>query len=286
MARLRFDGVGKQYGDVTALDALDLDVGDGEVLCVLGPSGAGKSTALRLAAGLERVSVGRVLIDDTDVTVRPAAQRDISMVFQSYALFPHLDVADNIGFGLAVRKVPAAERARRVARRSPSSSAAAGCSTAGPPSSRAASASAWRWPGRSSGSRPSCCSTSRSRTSTRRSAPTCASSSAGCTTRSARPWSTSPTTNSRRSRSATASRWSATAAWSRLGSPDDLYRRPANRFVATFVGQPRINVLPTTRSADTLHVGPFTLPAGMAPEGDLEGGIRPEHLVLGRYGQR
>ena len=107
--------MGKRYGDVTALDALDLDVGDGEAVCVLGPSGAGKSTALRLAAGLERVSVGRVLIDGTDVTVRPAAQRDISMVFQTYALFPHLDVAENIGFGLAVRKVPAAERTRRVA---------------------------------------------------------------------------------------------------------------------------------------------------------------------------
>ena len=114
VARLTFDDVGKRYGDVAALAALDLDVGDGEAVCVLGPSGSGKSTALRLAAGLERVTAGRVLIDGTDVTSRPAAQRDISMVFQSYALFPHLDVADNIGFGLAVRKVPKRDIRRRV----------------------------------------------------------------------------------------------------------------------------------------------------------------------------
>ena len=77
MAGLTFDAVGKRYGAVTALAALDLDVGDGEAVCVLGPSGSGKSTALRLAAGLERVSAGRVLIDGVDVTGRPAAQRDV-----------------------------------------------------------------------------------------------------------------------------------------------------------------------------------------------------------------
>ena len=115
VAGLTLVEVGKRYGSVAALTAIDLDVGDGEAVCVLGPSGSGKSTALRLAAGLERVTTGRILIDGVDVTGRPAAQRDVSMVFQNYALFPHLDVAENIGFGLAVRKVDKREAGRRVA---------------------------------------------------------------------------------------------------------------------------------------------------------------------------
>ena len=254
--------------------ALDLDVGDGEAVCVLGPSGSGKSTALRLAAGLERVSAGR----DPDrrrrrhgAGRRPSATS--SMVFQSYALFPHLDVAENIGFGLAVRKVPQARASAGASPTSPSSSGAA--HLLAPPartSSPAASASASPWPGRSCGGRRSCCSTSRCPTSTRRCAPTCASSCAGCTTPSARRWSTSPTTSSRRCRSATASPSSATAASSRPGSPDDVYRRPANRFVATFVGQPRMNVLPVVRARRARsRVGPFTLPGRLAPDGDRRG---------------
>src|SRR5262245_33469841 len=86
------------------------------MLVLLGPSGCGKSTTLRLIAGLEAATSGRILIGDTDVTYLPPAQRRVSMVFQSYALFPHLSVAENIVFGLRVRKVPAAERAARLAR--------------------------------------------------------------------------------------------------------------------------------------------------------------------------
>src|SRR5688572_31193592 len=105
MADLRYAGVRKDYGEVRALRGLDLDAVDGEFLVLVGPSGCGKSTALRTAAGLEEVTEGSIHIGDRDVThVRPA-ERNVSMVFQSYALFPHLSVAENIGFGLKARRV-------------------------------------------------------------------------------------------------------------------------------------------------------------------------------------
>jgi multiple sugar transport system ATP-binding protein len=104
----------KRFGDVAALDGFDLDVRDGELLAVVGPSGCGKSTLLRCIAGLESVDAGTVRIGGRDVTdVRPAA-RNVSMVFQSYALFPHLTVSENIGFGLVVREEPKREVRSRV----------------------------------------------------------------------------------------------------------------------------------------------------------------------------
>jgi ABC-type sugar transport system ATPase subunit len=104
----------KRFGDVVALDGFDLDVRDGELLVVVGPSGCGKSTLLRCIAGLETVDTGTIHIGGHDVTnVRPAA-RNVSMVFQSYALFPHLTVSENIGFGLVVREVPKREVRSRV----------------------------------------------------------------------------------------------------------------------------------------------------------------------------
>jgi len=97
-----------------ALDALTLDVLDGELFALLGPSGSGKTTLLRCLAGLEEPSDGEILIGDREVTALPPAERDVAMVFQTYALYPHLSVRGNIAFGLEVRRVPAAEVARRV----------------------------------------------------------------------------------------------------------------------------------------------------------------------------
>ena len=103
-------------GKVHAVDALSFAFEPGTLNVLLGPSGCGKSTTLRLIAGLEIADAGRILIGGRDVTDLPPAQRNLAMVFQTYALFPHLTVAENIGFGLAVRKVPSADRADRLAR--------------------------------------------------------------------------------------------------------------------------------------------------------------------------
>jgi ABC-type sugar transport system ATPase subunit len=280
MARLTLDRVGKRYGAVTALSALDLDVGDGEAMCVLGPSGSGKSTALRLAAGLERVSAGRVLIDGNDVTDRPAAQRDVSMVFQSYALFPHLDVAGNIGFGLAVRKVPKGEIRRRV-------SAVAdlvGCAGL-----------LDRRPAQLSGGERQRVALARAmvrqpaillldeplsnldpplradlRVELRR-----LHDSVGTTM--------VHVTHDQSEALAIGDRVAVVRAGclEQTASPDDIYRRPVNRFVATFVGQPRINLMAARRDGENIVAGPFSLPGRRAPAVDLEAGIRPEHLRLG-----
>jgi sn-glycerol 3-phosphate transport system ATP-binding protein len=110
------DGLTRRFGETTALAGIDLVILDGAFAVLLGPSGCGKSTTLRLIAGLDTATSGRIRIDGTDVTDRPPAKRGLSMVFQNYALFPHLSVAENILFGLKVRRVPAADRRRRLER--------------------------------------------------------------------------------------------------------------------------------------------------------------------------
>jgi len=114
--QIELEKVSKSWGDVQAVDQVSFTAPAGELLVVLGPSGCGKSTVLRLIAGLETVSAGAIRIEGKDVTGLPPAKRNLSMVFQSYALFPHLSVAENIVFGLKVRKLAAAERERRLER--------------------------------------------------------------------------------------------------------------------------------------------------------------------------
>ncbi|TPQ27776.1 ABC transporter ATP-binding protein [Bradyrhizobium guangdongense] len=107
---VRFDNVRKYFGPVKVLEEFNLEVAPGEFLVLLGASGSGKTTALRILSGLETATAGRVLIGDRDVTDVLPKYRDISMVFQSYALYPHKTVAENIGFPLKVRRIPEAER--------------------------------------------------------------------------------------------------------------------------------------------------------------------------------
>jgi multiple sugar transport system ATP-binding protein len=116
MAEVRFDGVGKVYsrGDTPAVADFTLDVRDGEFLVLVGPSGCGKSTSLRMVAGLETPTSGRIFIGGKDVTNLPPKDRDIAMVFQNYALYPHMTVAENLSFGLKLRHFPKAEIERRV----------------------------------------------------------------------------------------------------------------------------------------------------------------------------
>ena len=116
MPEIVLEKVSKRFARVTAVDGVSFRAAPGKFVVLLGPSGCGKSTLLRLVAGLEQVSEGRILIEGRDVTALDPTRRRISMVFQSYALFPHLTVEENIVFGLRVRRLPAPERARRLAR--------------------------------------------------------------------------------------------------------------------------------------------------------------------------
>jgi len=116
MATVTFDKASRLYpgSDIPAVDELELTVGDGEFLVLVGPSGCGKSTSLRMLAGLEEVNSGRIMIGDRDVTDMPPKDRDIAMVFQNYALYPHMTVAENMGFALKIAGVSKEDRAKRV----------------------------------------------------------------------------------------------------------------------------------------------------------------------------
>ncbi|HZD57475.1 MAG TPA: ATP-binding cassette domain-containing protein, partial [Anaerolineales bacterium] len=114
MASVTYDHVTKRFGDVIAVNDVNIQIQDKEFLVLVGPSGCGKSTALRLLAGLEDISDGRILIGDQVVNDVAPKDRDIAMVFQSYALYPHMSVYDNMAFGLKLRKTPREDIKRRV----------------------------------------------------------------------------------------------------------------------------------------------------------------------------
>ena len=114
MATVTFDHVVKRYGEVVAVSDLSLDIRDGEFMVLVGPSGCGKTTSLRMIAGLEEISSGTLRIGDRVVNDVPPKDRDIAMVFQSYALYPHMSVRENLAFGLKLRKVPKPDIERRV----------------------------------------------------------------------------------------------------------------------------------------------------------------------------
>ena len=116
MASVDIVNVQKSFGAVPIIKGVNVEIADGEFVILVGPSGCGKSTLLRMIAGLEECTSGQVRFDDADVTDAQPARRGIAMVFQSYALYPHMTVAENMGFGLKIAGVPAAERARQVAR--------------------------------------------------------------------------------------------------------------------------------------------------------------------------
>ncbi|MEW5987612.1 MAG: ABC transporter ATP-binding protein [Chloroflexota bacterium] len=111
---VRFASVSRHFGDVKAVDNVSLDILDGEFFTMLGPSGSGKTTCLRLVAGFDRPTAGQVLLHGRDVTDLPPYERDVNTVFQDYALFPHMTVGDNVGYGLMIKKVPKVERQKRV----------------------------------------------------------------------------------------------------------------------------------------------------------------------------
>jgi ABC-type sugar transport system ATPase subunit len=165
---LQLQGVGKRFGDVRVVQELDLTVHQGEFVVLLGESGCGKSTTLRMIAGLEEVSEGQIFINGKDVTMQPPKARDIAMVFQNYALYPHMDVAQNMSFALELAGTSKTEIAR-------------------PKSCRAGSASGWRLAARLCANQRYSCLMNHSRTSMRNYAAICALSWRCCTNAWAKP---------------------------------------------------------------------------------------------------
>ena len=271
MSSVRLTGVSKDYGGVPAVSDVDLDVSDGELLVVLGPSGCGKSTLLRLVAGLEEATAGRIEIGDRDVTRLAPGARQVAMVFQSYALFPHMTVAENIGFGLTAREVKRDEVERRVAE----ATALAGCAhllgrrppqLSGGERQRVALARAVAGdPQVHLLDEPLSNLDAELRTQTR----------AELKTLHARVGATMLYVTHDQVEALTLGDRIALLSEGRLqqvGTPEEIWNEPANRFVARFVGAPAMNLLESGR------VLGLETPAG------ADVGVRPEHVVLGEGG--
>ena len=185
-------------GDVVAVDGADLTVRDGELFAMLGPSGSGKTTVLRMIAGFEQPTAGTIRLGGTDVTGLPARLRDVNTVFQEYALFPHMTVAQNVEYGMRVRGVAKSERRRRTSDaldmvRLADQAATAPRSAVGRPAPARRAGPRARRRGRAC-----CCSTSRSAPSTSSCASRCSWSSRRFNAKSASRSSSSPTTRTRR----------------------------------------------------------------------------------------
>ena len=154
MAEIVLDKVSKRFSDgFEAVKDMDLEIEDGEFMILVGPSGCGKSTALRMIAGLEDITEGELRIGGDVVNELAPKDRDIAMVFQSYALYPHMTVRENMAFPLKLAKVPDDEIDKKVDGGGEGARPRRSTSTASPRTSPAASASAWRWAGRSSATR-------------------------------------------------------------------------------------------------------------------------------------
>jgi ABC-type sugar transport system ATPase subunit len=180
MASVAICDVRKAFGATEVIHGVDVLIGDGEFVVLVGPSGCGKSTLLRMIAGLENITSGEIRIGERVVNRVPPKERDIAMVFQNYALYPHMTVAANMGFSLMLRGAPKGEIAQRV-KVAADILGLTPCSTVIRASSPVASASAWPWAAPSCAIRRCFYSTNRCRISTPSSASPCAPRSRNCT---------------------------------------------------------------------------------------------------------
>ena len=283
MAGLSFTTIGKSFGDVEVLRGLDLEVPDGALLTILGPSGSGKTTLLRIAAGLESPTSGTLAMDGKDVTDLPPARRDVAMVFQGFALFPHMTVAENIGFGLTARRTPRDEVRKRVAE----AAELAGCDKlldrrpaelSGGERQRAALARAVvRHPAVFLLDEPL----------SNLDAPVRAGMRAELKRLQQRVQTTMLYVTHDQVEALTLGDLVAVldrGTIQQVGSPDEVFRRPANRLVASFVGSPGMNVVPARMSRGVVAAGPFRLrPRGLSgvSAAALELGVRPASVGLG-----
>lgn len=282
---VRLEGVVKQHGAFIALHGVDLEIQPGEFFALLGPSGSGKTTTLRILAGLEPVNGGRVLLDGRDVTDAPPGERDVAMVFQSYALYPHMTVAENIAFPLKMVRTPAAEMARAV------QEAAAKVDIVHLLARR---------PGQLSGGQQQRCALARAivrkprlflldeplsnldaklrietRAELRR-----LQRSLGVTA--------VYVTHDQEEAMTVADRMAVFMEGRiiQVGSPKAIYLRPANTAVAAFIGTPPMNLLPARLAGDGVIVAGATLPLGRdsAEQREVTLGVRPGDLRIAQEG--
>ncbi len=266
MAEVRLDGVNKFYGAVQALHSVSLTIADGEFCVFVGPSGCGKSTLLRSIAGLEDISAGTIQIGDRDVTRAAPSDRDVAMVFQSYALYPHMTVRENMDFGMKVNNFPEADRKRRIAE-----------------AARILQLEPYldRKPGQLSGGQ-------RQRVAIGRAIvkePKVFLFDEPLSNLDAKLRVQIYVTHDQVEAMTMADKIVVLNAGriEQVGAPMELYNRPATEFVAGFIGAPAMNFLPTTRQDGQAVAAGVAL--GAAPEGTVKLGIRPEHLVLRPAGQ-
>ncbi len=283
MTRIRLEGLCKRFGEVTALHPVDLTIEPGEFFTLLGPSGSGKSTLLRLLTGLETPSGGRLLFGDEDVTRVPTYQRNTAMVFQNYALYPHMSVAENIGYPLKVRKVKPAEIAQRVAE-------VAEALQIGHLLKRS--------PGQISGGQQQRVALARALAHKPRlflfdeplsnlDAKLRGEARTFLKGLQRRLGITSVyVTHDQTEAMALSDRMAVLEAGHlrQVGTPQQVYHQPATPFVATFVGHPPANILQVEVKGGALHLGDAVLGPAAGPDGRRLLGVRPEHVSLADTG--
>ncbi|SBS70366.1 glycerol-3-phosphate transporter subunit; ATP-binding component of ABC superfamily [uncultured Mycobacterium sp.] len=280
MAEVEFRGVTRRYpGGVIALKDFNLTVADGEFLILVGPSGCGKSTALRLLAGLDKPTSGEVRIDDKVVNELEPAERDIAMVFQNYALYPHMSVYRNLAYGLRQRKTPRSEIDRRVREtaalleidklldRKP------GQLSGGQRQRVAMGRALVRQPQAFLLDEPLSNLDAKLRNQVR-----------GDLKRLHRelPVTSIYVTHDQIEAMTLGDRLCVMAAGEiqQIGTPDEIYNRPANTFVAAFMGSPPMNLVAAGVRSGVLHVGDTAVTAVSTSDGSVTVGVRPEHLQL------
>jgi multiple sugar transport system ATP-binding protein len=290
MATVTFDNATRLYPgtDKPAVDAINLSVADGEFLVLVGPSGCGKSTTLRMLAGLEEVNSGRILIGDRDVTQLPPKDRDIAMVFQNYALYPHMTVAENMGFALKIAGIAKEERAARVLEAAklldlePYLDRKPKALSGGQRQRVAMGRAIVRKPQVFLMDEPLSNLDAKLRVQTRTQIASL-QRRLGVTTVYVTHDQTEALTMGDRIAVLK------DGILQQVGSPRDLYERPNNLFVAGFIGSPAMNLLPSSVAGAGVTFGNTVIAVDKATlsnaEGDITIGFRPEDLTIAADGK-
>ncbi|SFA71404.1 carbohydrate ABC transporter ATP-binding protein, CUT1 family [Poseidonocella pacifica] len=284
MGGITLDGVEKWFGDLQVIKGVDLEIAPGEFVVFVGPSGCGKSTLLRMIGGLEDTSRGRLLIDGRDVTDQPPAKRGLAMVFQSYALYPHMSVRENMGFSLKTAGAPAAEITRqvdevaRVLKLEPYLDRRPRDLSGGQRQRVAIGRSIVREPTAFLFDEPLSNLDAALRVEMRYEIAKLHRTLAATMIY---------VTHDQVEAMTLADRIVVLEAGriAQVGSPRELYERPANLFVAQFIGSPKMNILPCRSEAGDWHIEGGTGGPYAAPHPAEHLGIRPEHITLTAPGE-